>query len=93
MQMCYIFRHGGPGSRSYPNDRRLFNPTSYRIILFDQRGAGLSTPAHELRVCFLHIAFITTTSSSHRRKGRELVSNIKKMPRPCMLKQLLISRL
>lgn len=44
-----LYLHGGPGSRSYPNDRRLFDPTSYRIILFDQRGAGLSTPAHELR--------------------------------------------
>jgi proline iminopeptidase len=37
--------HGGPGDSSNPKHRRRFNPEKFRIILFDQRGAGLSTPA------------------------------------------------
>ena len=39
-----IFVHGGPGSGTSPVQRRFFNPTKYRIILFDQRGCGKSTP-------------------------------------------------
>jgi len=39
-----VFLHGGPGSGSNPWQRRLFNPEKFRIILFDQRGAGKSTP-------------------------------------------------
>ncbi|XP_069138970.1 probable proline iminopeptidase [Argopecten irradians] len=44
-----IFLHGGPGSGTAPRERRFFDPGSYRIILFDQRGAGKSTPPSELR--------------------------------------------
>jgi len=36
--------HGGPGSGCTPWHRRLFDPDAYRIILFDQRGSGRSTP-------------------------------------------------
>jgi len=36
--------HGGPGSGCGPWHRRLFDPSAYRIILFDQRGCGRSTP-------------------------------------------------
>jgi proline iminopeptidase len=36
--------HGGPGSGCSPNMRRYFDPTAYRIILFDQRNCGRSTP-------------------------------------------------
>jgi proline iminopeptidase len=36
--------HGGPGSGCTPGMRRLFNPGAYRVILFDQRGAGRSRP-------------------------------------------------
>ena len=36
--------HGGPGSGCTPGMRCLFNPASYRVVLFDQRGAGRSTP-------------------------------------------------
>jgi proline iminopeptidase len=36
--------HGGPGSGCRPGQGRIFNPASYRIILFDQRGCGRSTP-------------------------------------------------
>lgn len=36
--------HGGPGSGKSPGQRRLFDPDAYRIVLFDQRGSGRSTP-------------------------------------------------
>ena len=36
--------HGGPGGGSSPAMRRFFDPDHYRIILFDQRGCGLSQP-------------------------------------------------
>jgi len=39
-----IFLHGGPGAGCAPVHRRFFDPQHYRIILFDQRGAGRSTP-------------------------------------------------
>ncbi|HEX7811023.1 MAG TPA: prolyl aminopeptidase [Burkholderiales bacterium] len=39
-----VFLHGGPGSRTRPAHRRFFDPQFYRIVLFDQRGCGLSTP-------------------------------------------------
>ena len=35
-----LFIHGGPGAGCSPEDRRFFDPEKYRIILFDQRGAG-----------------------------------------------------
>ncbi|WP_045857881.1 prolyl aminopeptidase [Teredinibacter purpureus] len=43
-----LFVHGGPGAGCGKNDRRFFDPEKYRIILFDQRGAGRSTPHAEL---------------------------------------------
>ncbi len=39
-----LFIHGGPGSGCNDNHRRYFNPARYRVILFDQRGSGRSTP-------------------------------------------------
>jgi proline iminopeptidase len=39
-----MFVHGGPGSQSRPAHRRFFDPESFRVILFDQRGCGQSTP-------------------------------------------------
>jgi proline iminopeptidase len=44
-----VFCHGGPGSRSKPKHAGYFNPDKYRIILFDQRGAGNSKPAGSLK--------------------------------------------
>jgi proline iminopeptidase len=40
-----IFLHGGPGSGCRPDQRRYFDPAHYRIVIFDQRGAGRSTPS------------------------------------------------
>jgi len=40
--------HGGPGGGTTPSMRRYFNPEKYRIVLFDQRGCGKSTPNAEL---------------------------------------------
>ena len=39
-----VFLHGGPGGGCTANMRRFWNPDVYRIILFDQRGSGKSTP-------------------------------------------------
>ena len=48
--------HGGPGSGCTPWHRRLFHPTKYRVVLFDQRGCGRSTP---------HASEITTSLASN----------------------------
>jgi proline iminopeptidase len=39
-----VFLHGGPGSGCEPWQRQFFDPDVYRIVLFDQRGSGRSTP-------------------------------------------------
>ncbi|MFE1167161.1 prolyl aminopeptidase [Nocardiopsis sp. NPDC058789] len=39
-----VFLHGGPGGGCTPDHRRLFDPEKYRILLFDQRNCGRSTP-------------------------------------------------
>lgn len=43
-----IFLHGGPGAGCAPVHRRFFDPAHYRVILFDQRGCGRSTPFCDL---------------------------------------------
>ena len=44
-----LFLHGGPGGACAPVMSRFFDPARYRVILFDQRGAGKSTPLGEWR--------------------------------------------
>ncbi len=39
-----VFVHGGPGGGTDGKQRRFFDPEHYRIVLFDQRGSGQSTP-------------------------------------------------
>ena len=43
-----VFLHGGPGAGCSDNMRRFHDPSAYRIILFDQRGSGRSTPHADL---------------------------------------------
>ena len=43
-----VFLHGGPGAGASPDHRRFFDPEHYRIVIFDQRGAGRSRPLGEL---------------------------------------------
>lgn len=58
-----IYCHGGPGGGSSPFHRQLFNPALYHIIIFDQRGCGLSTPALQLE----------TNSTQHLIADMELI--------------------
>jgi proline iminopeptidase len=44
-----VFLHGGPGAGASSDHRRFFDPTHYRIIVYDQRGAGRSRPFGETR--------------------------------------------
>ncbi len=43
-----VFLHGGPGAGASPVHRQFFDPAHYRIVIFDQRGAGRSTPLGHL---------------------------------------------
>lgn len=47
--MPVLFLHGGPGAGASPAHRRFFDPAYYRIVIFDQRGAGRSAPYAETR--------------------------------------------
>jgi proline iminopeptidase len=44
-----LFLHGGPGAGATAVHRRFFDPRHWRIVIFDQRGAGRSTPLGEVR--------------------------------------------
>ncbi|MGQ0527720.1 MAG: prolyl aminopeptidase [Alphaproteobacteria bacterium] len=44
-----VLLHGGPGAGATPMHRRFFDPAHYRIVIYDQRGAGRSHPLGELR--------------------------------------------
>lgn len=44
-----VLLHGGPGAGLIPLYRQAFDPEQYRVVLFDQRGCGKSTPRGELR--------------------------------------------
>ncbi len=46
--MPVLFLHGGPGAGAMPAHRRFSDPQHYRIVIFDQRGAGRSRPAVDL---------------------------------------------
>jgi len=60
--------HGGPGSGCTPWHRRLFDPAQYRIVLFDQRGCGRSTP---------HASEITTSLTSNHTQN--LIADIEEL--------------
>jgi proline iminopeptidase len=43
-----LFLHGGPGGGCSPEHRRFFDPEVFRVVLFDQRGSGNSTPTGDV---------------------------------------------
>jgi proline iminopeptidase len=43
-----LFLHGGPGAGCTETDRRFFDPEFFRIVIFDQRGSGRSTPVGDI---------------------------------------------
>ncbi len=63
-----LYLHGGPGSGSTPGSHRLFDPEAYRIVLFDQRGCGRSTPS----ACEPD-ADLGTNTTAHLLRGIELL--------------------
>jgi proline iminopeptidase len=46
--MPALFLHGGPGAGATPVHRRFFDPAHWRIVIYDQRGGGRSTPLGEV---------------------------------------------
>jgi proline iminopeptidase len=69
-----VFLHGGPGGGTSPDHRRQFDPAFYRIILYDQRGAGQSTPLGELiDNTTAHLVADLETLRTHLGVGRWLV--------------------
>lgn len=69
-----VFLHGGPGSGCSPRHRQFFDPNKYRIIMFDQRGAGKSTPH----------ASLETNTTAH------LVEDIEQIRKHLKLKKWLV---
>lgn len=69
-----VFLHGGPGSGCVARHRRFFDPARYRIVLFDQRGCGRSTPRGELRHnTAAHLVADIESLRAHLNIGRWLV--------------------
>src|SRR6266704_3682637 len=58
-----VFLHGGPGAGATPTHRRFFDPAHYRIVIFDQRGAGRSMP----------LGTLVNNSTAHLERVRALV--------------------
>lgn len=65
-----LFLHGGPGAGCSPEHRRFFDPKYYRIVLFDQRGAGRSTPHGE----------VTNNTTAHLVSDIEALRGLLKVP-------------
>jgi proline iminopeptidase len=65
-----LFLHGGPGAGCSPEHRRFFDPKYYRIVLFDQRGAGRSTPHGE----------VTNNTTAHLVSDIEALRHLLKIP-------------
>jgi len=65
-----LFLHGGPGAGCSPEHRRFFDPKYYRIVLFDQRGAGRSSPHGE----------VTNNTTAHLVSDIEALRDLLKIP-------------
>ncbi|MCF4164614.1 prolyl aminopeptidase [Zavarzinia compransoris] len=69
-----VFLHGGPGAGAKPVHRRFFDPEVYCIVVFDQRGAGRSTPLGSLEAnTTQHIVADMERLREHLRIDRWLV--------------------
>lgn len=69
-----VFLHGGPGAGASPAHRRFFDPASYRIVVYDQRGAGRSLPLGEIQEnTTLHLISDLELLRQHLRIDRWLV--------------------
>jgi alpha/beta hydrolase fold len=55
-----LFLHGGPGSGCSAGQRRFFDPSLYRAVLFDQRGSGRSRP-----LASSPDAYLSTNTTAH----------------------------
>src|SRR5690625_7255818 len=78
-----VVLHGGPGAGCSPFMRRFFDPTSWRIVLYDQRGSGKSTPTgglhanttwdlvQDLEKLRTHLEIEQWVRSEERRVGKE----------------------
>lgn len=69
-----VFLHGGPGAGSNPAHRRFFDPAFYRIVIFDQRGAGRSRPF----------------ASTHANTTDDLVDDIERLRAHLMIENWLV---
>lgn len=70
-----VYMHGGPGAGLEPAMRRCHDPAAYRLIMFDQRGAGRSTPSGEVRDNTLwHLVEDTERLRTHLGIDRWIVS-------------------
>jgi proline iminopeptidase len=69
-----VFLHGGPGAGLVADYRRFFDPDAYRVVLFDQRGSGQSTPH----------ASLEDNTTGH------LVEDIEKLREHCGINQWLV---
>src|SRR5688572_33402800 len=78
-----VFLHGGPGAGCNPTHRRFFDPAVYKIVLFDQRGAGRSTPTasvHENTTA--HLVRDSETLRRHLRIDRCVVFGVSRDATP-----------
>jgi proline iminopeptidase len=74
-----VLLHGGPGGGSSPGARRMFNPSRYRIVQFDQRNCGRSTPsASEPEID------LSATTTAH------LVADIERLRKALAIEQWLV---
>lgn len=70
-----IYLHGGPGSGCLPAHRRFYDPNLFRIVLFDQRGCGRSTPL----------------GSTHANTTQDLIADIEALRRLLDIPQWLVT--
>src|SRR6202162_3799300 len=74
-----VVLHGGPGSGCIPWHRRLFDPSAYRLVLFDQRNCGWSTP---------HASALDTDLTSNT--TAHLIADLEQLRQPLNVRRWLV---